>query len=364
MSLVNDVLRQLDSEGLKPKKVLPLHPLMADNDKPQNSIFRILFFLIIFFLLLVLALQSLYKESIIELLGFNNVSNSRAVEISVPVLPFIQETELNEDVLLNQNVITQIVKSSKEEIALVDKVKPVEKISSVEKINVQTKSVTKETAPIATTMMSSMDEPANDVVVKNNSIRAVPNEPPVSVKGINVLQPEVEEKLFQPARIETVENLGFKKYQLALRAYKHKQNAVALELVDDAISEQKKDEYLRLKVRVLSQQGSSEALRQFILDNNDNTSLSWFQLVAPSLQMHAYYELSNVYYAELVNQQPNEVKWQLAMALNYSKLGLEEKTYLTYKRILDSSLLTYKQKKWVASRLERMQKDGGIRSEN
>jgi hypothetical protein len=65
----------------------------------------------------------------------------------------------------------------------------------------------------------------------------------------------------------------------------------------------------------------------------------------------------------LVKQQPNEVKWQLAMALNFSKLGLDKKTYAIYENLLKSSLLTYKQQRWIVTRLERMQQVGVIINE-
>ncbi|MGK0476511.1 MAG: ribosome assembly protein YihI (activator of Der GTPase) [Oleispira sp.] len=43
------------------------------------------------------------------------------------------------------------------------------------------------------------------------------------------------------------------------------------------------------------------------------------------------------------------------MALNYSKLEQNEKTYSIYKALLNSSLLTYKQQRWVAKRLGRIE---------
>lgn len=371
MSLVNDVLRQLDSDSSKQQKVLPLHPLMADEPKRKKQLFHILFSLITTFLLLVLTFQTFYKESIFEIFNENDRSNEE----------------------VNKNKIEMVTSSSAKKIMANEIVKsPDETLqnNTTSTILVAGKdSPDFEFAPDSENVQESILEAGDNA---NDSIKIESNQSPsntkkrvtdhTSVVGVNnessvsdngeysgitenlASKPVVEKRSFEPAKIKTVENPGFKEYQLALRSYKNKQNESALSWIDIAISKEKKNEYLQLKVRILFQQGSGEKLRQFIIDNNDNTSLSWFRLVAPSLQMYSYYELSNAYYSELVKQQPNEIKWQLAMALNYSKLGLNEKTYSTYKNMLDSSLLTYKQKKWVASRLERMEQSGGVRNEN
>ena len=42
------------------------------------------------------------------------------------------------------------------------------------------------------------------------------------------------------------------------------------------------------------------------------------------------------------------------MALNYSKLGKDDRTITIYQNLLKSTLLTYRQKKWITSRLENM----------
>jgi tetratricopeptide (TPR) repeat protein len=164
-----------------------------------------------------------------------------------------------------------------------------------------------------------------------------------------------QENNYPAVNITVVKNVGFKYYQLSLRAYKNKQTSVALSWIDLALAAAKKDEYLRLKLRILMQKEDRAELHRFVLAQHDNTSLDWFQLVAPSLQMYSYYDLSNKYYSELIKQQPNDVKWQLAMALNYSKLEQIEKTYSIYKNLMNSSLLTYKQQKWIVKRLSRME---------
>ena len=181
------------------------------------------------------------------------------------------------------------------------------------------------------------------------------NKESVQHEALNqILAISVDNSLSEEANITTVKNAGFKHYQLALRAYKQKYSEVALTWINLALSEEPKEEYLRLKVRILMQQGLGSEIYTLAIEQANNTNLSWFELIAPSLQMYSFYELSNKYYAELIKQQPNETKWQLAMALNYSKLGRNDRTIAMYQNLLTSTLLTYRQKKWITSRLEKM----------
>lgn len=318
MSLVNDVLRELNSPE-KPNKALPLHPLVADEPVRKKQIVGMLFPIVIGFLLLVLLLQTFYKESIFD------------------IFMTAKSPELQQEVIAASNA------ADKAELRTTDKA---ELRTTDQTVSKESKNIEKESSE-----------------VKNNE-QAVAK--PLVNKAVKQMQTEVQEPVkaseFQPVKIKTIENPGFKEYQLALRSYKNKQNKSALAWIDLAIIERKKSEYLRLKIRILSQLGNSEELRKFVLANKDHTDIEWFELVAPSLQMHGFYELSNNYYAELVMQQPNEVKWRLAMALNYSKLGLNKQTYSIYKNLLESNLLTNKQKQWIASRLERMDQGGGVSS--
>lgn len=360
MSLVNDVLRQLDSDSSKQQKILPLHPLMADEPKRKKQFFHVFFSFVVAILLLILMFQTFYTESIFDIFNINNRPSDRINNIEVATPEIIKEVVAFEDVIVQEKVIEPVEKNSAD-LALKSMnenfQEPILDVGGQADNSIEIES---NKSPTSTKKQIESHRSISSV----DNIDSVPiNRKNSGAKKSLPSQTIVEERSFQPAKIKTVENPGFKEYQLALRSYKNKQNESALSWIDAAISEKKKDEYLRLKVRILSQQGSGEELRQFILDNN-NTSPSWFQLVAPSLQMYSYYKLSNVYYAELIKQQPNEVKWRLAMALNYSKLGQDEKTYSIYKNMLDSSLLTYKQKKWVASRLERMEQGEGVRNEN
>lgn len=340
MSLVNDVLRQLETNNSQPYKGMPLQPLMATETVERNKWIHFSFLALIVFLLIIISVQVFYK-------------NSALLEVSrYDVVTPLQTKKIAPE--LTKIVVPEITQT----------MAPVSKPSSM-------KNELPETLPIITPIVlpeqrventeilvsdflqheSAKQEPLKQESVNKESV----NKEPVQHEALNQISTiSVDNSLSEEANITTVKNAGFKHYQLALRAYKQKYSEVALTWINLALSEEPKEKYLRLKVRILMQQGLGNEIYTLAIEQANNTNLSWFELIAPSLQMYSFYELSNKYYAELIKQQPNETKWQLAMALNYSKLGKKDRTIAMYQNLLTSTLLTYRQKKWITSRLEKM----------
>lgn len=340
MSLVNDVLRQLETNNSQPYKGMPLQPLMATETVERNKWIHFSFLALIVFLLIIISVQVFYK-------------NSALLEVSrYDVVTPLQTKKIAPE--LTKIVVPEITQT----------MAPVSKSSSM-------KNELPETLPIITPIVlpeqrventeilvsdflqheSAKQEPLKQESVNKESV----NKEPVQHEALNQISTiSVDNSLSEEANITTVKNAGFKHYQLALRAYKQKYSEVALTWINLALSEEPKEKYLRLKVRILMQQGLGNEIYTLAIEQANNTNLSWFELIAPSLQMYSFYELSNKYYAELIKQQPNETKWQLAMALNYSKLGKKDRTIAMYQNLLTSTLLTYRQKKWITSRLEKM----------
>lgn len=340
MSLVNDVLRQLETNNSQPYKGMPLQPLMATETVERNKWIHFSFLALIVFLLIIISVQVFYENS--ALLGVSGYD----------VVAPLQTKNITPE--LTRIVVPEITQT----------MAPVSKPSSM-------KNELPETLPIITPIVSPeqrventeilvsdflQHESANHKPLKQEFVNKEPvNKEPVQHEALNQISTiSVDNSLSEEANITTVKNAGFKHYQLALRAYKQKYSEVALTWINLALSEEPKEKYLRLKVRILMQQGLGNEIYTLAIEQANNTNLSWFELIAPSLQMYAFYELSNKYYAELIKQQPNETKWQLAMALNYSKLGKKDRTIAMYQNLLTSTLLTYRQKKWITSRLEKM----------
>jgi hypothetical protein len=341
MSLVNDVLRQLDAASPKPSQAMPLHSLQLDQVVKKNKRVGIFFTSIVLLLLLILMLQLFYKQSLLDVFYF---SEQEVLELSKKPLASKQASPL----------INGSKNSIKEEVNddLVDII-PTSQLALVPEDNILNKRISEMATEIEVLKSNAVE--IKELAVKSAKDSQAVEDEQIFARESASKKVMVKKELYQAVKIKSVKKAGFKQYQLALKAYKNKQNSLALSWAELALEAEKKDEYLRLKVRILMQQDNGDELHRFILAQHDNTSLAWFRLIAPSLQMYAYYDLSNKYYSELIIQQPYEVKWKLAMALNFLKLGQGDKTYSIYKSLLNSSLLTYQQQKWIATRLARME---------
>jgi hypothetical protein len=369
MSLVNDVLRQLDANSAKPCQAMPLHSMMIEQPAKRNKLMEISFILLVVFLFFILTLQILYKKSLVDIFYFNDLNRAEVSQQSLRSIPLnrLLITEGGKESTIRSTSESDRTSKENIKIAVASSGLVASKTIESEVLKISTLKVqaAQDTLEIKNDRMAIIDDYSKtnpvkkEVLIQDAAVKGIrninANIKNTDMKNDQGYKLDLKEKNNKKVNITMVENIGFKHYQLSLRAYKNKQTSAALSWVDLALATEKKDEYLRLKVRILMQKGERAELHQFILAQNDNTSLDWFQLVAPSLQMYAYYNLSNKYYSELIKQQPNDVKWQLAMALNYSKLEQNERTYSIYKNLLNSSLLTYKQQRWIAKRLGRME---------
>jgi tetratricopeptide (TPR) repeat protein len=384
MSLVNDVLRQLDADSAKPYRAMPLHSVIIEQPVKKNKLMSISFILLVGLLFFILTLQIFYNQSLADIFYINDVKQGE-VPPQLSVSPqsnglthvFINDradknsnSNANDTTTFSRLLITEGANGSviESDRHLTTKSEVVNNHLTVsqpiknkifENSSLKVKTV-QDILGIKNDRVVKVDNPSRIDTVKKEVLNKDFEEKDVEIKSTDIKNNQkntlaFKENVYQSASITAVENIGFKHYQRSLRAYKNKQTLRALSWIDLALVVEKKDEYLRLKVRVLMQKGDRAELHRFVLAQNDNTSLDWFQLIAPSLQMYAYYDLSNKYYSELIKRQPNDVKWQLAMALNYSKLEQNEKTYSIYKDLLNSSLLTYKQQRWISKRLDRIE---------
>lgn len=199
-------------------------------------------------------------------------------------------------------------------------------------------------------------------VVKNQQAvinqKAVINTVPPDSKAV-IAEAEANKKVAQTRDTNDIEVLkvkvpGLSEYQLALKAYKEKRFELAMNWVDIALAEQEKMDYQLLKARIFIHGKDAAGLYEYVLDHSDIANIEWFKLVAPGLQMFGYHQLSNKYYTALVNKYPEQVKYQLAMALNFSRLGEYDKTYQIYQDLSLSQQMTKKQKRWLTAQLSRL----------
>lgn len=324
MSLVNDVLRQLDQRQASTEQVMPLQALQVEAVNNAKVSIQHILVLIALILVATLLVQLFYQQPISKLLFPPSAPVEKKTETQV--LP----AELK-GIGLAMKEIESLDDIRASDFSIVDK-PVVDKVVKIQKAEVET---------IKAEVIEVKTAEVKVAAAKKTVLNTLPA--PIEIQAPTVNQ----------TNIKRIEIPGLKDYQLALRAYKNKQSAKAMNWVDQAIAEKNEEKYLILKARIFIQKKDGDGLQQFVLAQSLN-SLDWFRHVAPGLQMFGFYRLSNQYYSQLVEHQPQQAMWQLAMALNYSKLGLNNKSNTLYQSLSDSSILSKQQKKWVDYQIKRM----------
>lgn len=310
MSLVNNVLRELDGRREVPSQGLSFPEFVNSNEIEKKRPYQVIFLLIIFSLVVILSVQLIYEKPLSTLL-FNNISPSSELSAAN-----YEVTQTN-----NNPVNIDIIEVESLTIPSIDGVQHKHKLSS-------------------------------EYVQEN----------PSRIEKIKKVEKVIPQKITAKkvtVAIRKVAVAGSIDYQRAVKAYKQKRYTVALARVNAAIKESQSEKYQVLKATILLKQRDSSGFVQFVQQGSANTSLNWFQLVAPGLQLLSYYELSNKYYLQLIKQQPENIKWPLAMALNYTRLDKADETHEIYQSLLKTSLLSMKQKKWILSQIKSMRKSSG-----
>lgn len=335
MSLVNDVLRELDDRRDLPGHGLSFPGLINNKEAVIRRPYQSLLMIIIFMLVVILSIQLIFKKPLMQLL-----SSSLDARVS-------SELAGNESNSIKTEDLALVIKNreySDDRLAL-DKSITLEGKVVLEEPNLPPQLIEQELRV------------AKDLKAPIKLKASAKSKAPSKFKAPMPIE-EFEESI---VAIKKVEVAGKYHYQRAIKEYKQQRYTSSLISINSAIGESEDEKYQVLKARILLKQQDNLGFVQFIQQQSDNTSLNWFQLVAPGLQLLSYYELSNQYYLQLIKQQPDSIKWPLAMALNFSKLNKIDKTLGIYQSLLQSSLLSKKQKKWILSQIQSMDKAEGQR---
>ena len=306
MSLVNDVLRDLDSRREPLENAFSSAGLIIGKKTVPAVPYQKILFLIIAFLILILSLQLASNKSIIQILS----PDENEYVVRQPKV-LIQE-------IMKPDLAISITETVKDEVALLE--------------------------PLVA-------DKGIDVIADNlpRNIEITPPVIPVKDKNIDIPRKN-------NLAIKKIVVAGNSEYQAAIMAYKQQRYRSALSSIDHAINESADERYQVFKARIILKQKDGIGFVNFIQQQAGNTSLNWFQLVAPGLQLLSYYELSNQYYLQLIKQQPKNIQWPLAMAINYSKLDQKNRTYAIYQSLLESTLLSVKQRVWINSQINSFDK--------
>ena len=304
MSLVNDVLRQIDeksysNDGIKAALPLSLQQNSSGWDKP-----RVVLLSLTALILVVYILQRL-------IIGYFNDERNQALDPSYAV----DSTYNNAD-----------VKSTKD---------------SDDSQNIRQSQPKDATVFIAATPVAK----APVAVPKLISTQDVKPQKIASQKKVASQQPIISKK---------ARNHEAAQYQEALGQFIAGNIESSEHILKNLLNKSIEEPYLELQARIYIQRNEGNSFYQLVKKYPQNNSITWYKLIAPGLQLFSYYRLSNQYYDSLVKLEPNEIRWQLAIALNYSRLGDNEKSIAVYKNLASSDQVSDRQKQWLLKKIKRL----------
>jgi hypothetical protein len=305
MSLINDVLRQLDS---KPSSNAGMHSilpsaLITENNEQSKTRFVIAAAGIL--LLLVYISQLMLGRPLFS---------SPAIAAKT-VTPEVLTTNIVPLKVTNLNII------SDKESALLDDIS----LPAKDKVVIDNKTET------------SIVEDNEAAAINKSSL--VPSTNQLSEPVVISIQEE---------RWEEIE------YQTALRHFIGGNIAESDRIIKRVLKSSITNEYLGLQARIYIKQEDASAFYELVKQHPDNNDIDWYKLVAPGLQLFSYYHLSNQYYYSLIKVEPGEIRWQLAIALNHIRLDKEDKALAIYNKLYQSKQTSNRQKQWLGNKIKRL----------
>jgi len=305
MSLINDVLRQLDS---KPNSNAAMHSilpsaLITENNEQSKTRFVIAAAGIL--LLLVYISQLMLGRPLFS---------SPAIAAKTDI-PEVLTTNIVPLKVTNLNII------SDKESALLDDIS----LPATDKVVI--------------------DNKTENSIVEDNEAAAI-NKSSLAPNTNQLSEPVVIS--IQEERWEEIE------YQTALRHFIGGNIAESDRIIKRVLKSSITNEYLGLQARIYIKQEDASAFYELVKQHPDNNDIDWYKLVAPGLQLFSYYHLSNQYYYSLIKVEPGEIRWQLAIALNHIRLDKEDKALAIYNKLYQSKQTSNRQKQWLGNKIKRL----------
>jgi len=305
MSLINDVLRQLDS---KPNSNAAMHSilpsaLITENNEQSKTRFVIAAAGIL--LLLVYISQLMLGRPLFS---------SPAIAAKTDI-PEVLTTNIVPLKVTNLNII------SDKESALLDDIS----LPATDKVVI--------------------DNKTENSIVEDNEAAAI-NKSSLAPSTNQLSEPVVIS--IQEERWEEIE------YQTALRHFIGGNIAESDRIIKRVLKSSITNEYLGLQARIYIKQEDASAFYELVKQHPDNNDIDWYKLVAPGLQLFSYYHLSNQYYYSLIKVEPGEIRWQLAIALNHIRLDKEDKALAIYNKLYQSKQTSNRQKQWLGNKIKRL----------
>ena len=325
MSLINDVLRQLDSKPNSNAAMHSIPPSALITENNEQSKIRFVIAAAGILLLLVYISQLMLGR---PLLG--SEISSPAVTVSSSTISPIKASPIK----IHSKKIT-----------------PAEIPQAIAAKTVTPEVLTTNIAPLKVTSLNiisdkvAIDNDAESSEAKDNEAAAI-NKSSLAPNTNQLSEPVVIS--IQEERWEKIE------YQTALRHFIGGNIAESDRIIKRVLKSSITNEYLGLQARIYIKQEDTSAFYELVKQHPDNNDIDWYKLVAPGLQLFSYYHLSNQYYYSLIKVEPGEIRWQLAIALNHIRLDKEDKALAIYNKLYQSKQTSNRQKQWLGNKIKRL----------
>ncbi len=321
MSLINDVLRQLDSKPNGNAEIFSILPsALIEKDNEQDKI-KVAITIVAAVILLIYFSQLILGQPLLSLLT-NTVEQESTLQTSISQVDSVGEAtnvELANTKPANTNSIY---------------IEP----KKVSRVQLQTE-VKEEEEKVLLISSKKIVEGAKEIEGKQPIAKPVPAA--IAISDLVIIN-------------EKIKSWEENQYQAALRFFIDGNIIESNRIIKQVLESRVKDEYLGLQARIYIKQNDANSFYELVKQNPNSNSIDWYKLVAPGLQLFSYYQLSNQYYYSLANIEPQQISWQLAIALNYLRLDKEDKALTIYHNLYQSEQTSNRQKQWLKNKMKRL----------
>jgi tetratricopeptide (TPR) repeat protein len=203
-----------------------------------------------------------------------------------------------------------------------------------------------------------LNEPEPQVEIRSQVITPAQVTAPINVtEPAQVIEPAKLEEPAPPESYSLIEKVesGEEFYQLALNAFRNQSYTDALSLLNKALAVQEKPHYVSLKARVYIELSDHSSFQQLQQQYASFDSKEWLQLMAAGYQQLDDYQRSNEFYLKLLAAEPKSIQWRLALAMNHQRMGNQQQALSQYQQLEQHPGLNIRQMQWVRQQLQLLQ---------
>lgn len=193
-------------------------------------------------------------------------------------------------------------------------------------------------------------------IFKKNEEKSI--EPVKEIKSIASVDPKkaIKKVADEPRQQKTVKktrNTGIDEYNKALAHFNRSEYSQAIHWSNQAILESKKEAYFQLLLRsYLASRNKPKFIS--VASDNDYASYSWLSIKASGMHLFDEHQEAIEAFKALIAKGNNTEKWKIALALSYESVGEIDNARTVYKNLLDIHLLSDGQKKQIKNKLTQL----------